>query len=105
MLVNVDAKMDITQPPARVFGEGNVAAGRITAEGEAHSGIFEIRRQSQDNGVVADTSSSAEILGIVFEVEIGVDVVGRVTPNNELAIPGRLRQLVDLVARILGIGI
>lgn len=39
--------------------------------------------------MIAYTSSAAEVLRVVFEVKIGVDVVGCVAADDEAAIFGR----------------
>ena len=105
MLVDVYAKMDITEPPKRVVVEADVAAGPVATKGEAKLVTLDVGRELENNGVFAHAARPAEFAGGIFAVQVRVYSVGRVSAGDVGAVLGGVGDALDFFGRIVRIGI
>lgn len=97
MLIDKDAEVDIADSLVRIMAEQDIAAGRIPPERETGLGILQLRRQAQDDGIVAVLGGArVEAARLVLEVVVRLDDVGLVAADDVGAVLAG--ESLDLVA-------
>lgn len=104
-LIDVYAKMDITEAPKRVVVEAYVAASPVATKGEAKLGTLDVGGELENNGMLAHAPSPAEFAGGIFAVQIRVYSVGRVSAGYVGAVLRRVGDALDFFGRIVRVGI
>ena len=95
--------MDVADAAQRIIDKDDVAAARVAAKREARRRVLDQVGQAQDEGIVAvaGRAGQLEAARVVFNIVVGLDVVGLGAAEDVGAC--LLGEVLDLLAGRLGV--